>query len=233
MPDYLGRVWIDWSWPHLDDRERALARRHEALLQSDPHSNTYQSLFDLLTAASRDLPTRTLRARYETTANNDTAADTDDDDSDDPPLILKVLSAHDGRCQDADPSTFDESGQFEGSLTPDDYREAGVTRVAVTLFWRESALNGLLEQARRLDRSASWTMQRAWILSQSAPATIYPTVQAQLTEGRHRRQWLYMPLDMFTEVRTLAARHDHSMSKIISDALARAWPFLCKLIPTD
>ena len=35
MSSLLHDVEIDWGWPQLDDTQRAIARRHEALLQAD------------------------------------------------------------------------------------------------------------------------------------------------------------------------------------------------------
>jgi uncharacterized small protein (TIGR04563 family) len=235
MPEYLGRVWIDWGWPRLDEREQAVARRHEALLRADEHAITYDYLVDVLRQASQELPGRELRARFENSIHDDGDESAEDEQDDDraPSPATAGLVARDGRCAPSDGAAFAESGELPGSLTVDDYRSAGVERIAVTLFWREAALNGLLEQAQRLDRSLSWTMQRAWILSKSAPATIYPTVRAQLGEGGLRRQWLYLSLDMFAEVRAIADREERSMSKVVADALMRAWPFLGKLKERD
>jgi hypothetical protein len=248
MPTYLGRVEVDWGWQELDERERGLVRLAEARLQADAHSITYELLVETLSEASRQLAGRELCARFDGVASpkrgddedgdaddgdggahNADVADDADDESDAAAGSAQLLVARDGRCQPGDAARFDAAGVFEGRLGADDFRAAGVDRVAVTLFWREAALDRLAAQSRRLDASLSWTVQRAWILAKSAPARIYPTVQAELSGGGHRRQWIYMGLDMFAEVSAQAAREDRSMSKVVAEAVMRAWPFLSKL----
>ena len=54
----LHDVEIDWGWPQLREGERAIVRRHEALLQADRKSHTVDTAERALLAAARELPGR-------------------------------------------------------------------------------------------------------------------------------------------------------------------------------
>jgi len=63
MPSFLHDVEIDWGWSKLTSEERAIARKHEALLASDRKSHNPITAEQALEAAARDLPGRLIRMR--------------------------------------------------------------------------------------------------------------------------------------------------------------------------
>src|SRR5262245_10361519 len=63
MRSLLHDVEIDWGWPQLNDEQRAIARRHEALLRSDRKSHTIESAEAALLAAASELSGTLIRAR--------------------------------------------------------------------------------------------------------------------------------------------------------------------------
>jgi uncharacterized small protein (TIGR04563 family) len=210
MPEYLEQIEIDWGWPRLSEPERGVARRHEALLQADPTTHTLETLREALAAASAELRGRDVRAR---------AADDGGE---------YALAARDGKCVEVDDDAFDPEGAFPDRLTPDDYRAAGVTKLYVTLFWTQGLLDAVAKEARRLDRSLSWLVQKAWTLAKSAPAGAGVELPR---DGARRRQSVYLPIDIYAELSDAAAREDSSMSMLVRRALCAAWPALDALRP--
>jgi uncharacterized small protein (TIGR04563 family) len=210
MPEYLRRFDIDWGWPRLSEAERAVVRRHEARAHAEPGTHTLVTLKEALAAASRELPGREIRSR---------AMDEYGE---------YALVAREGRCSDAEPGAFDEGGEFSGPLSADDYRAAGVKTLYVSLFWPESMLRVLQEQAHRLDRSLSWVVQKA--LAVSGAGTSAPTEDGALPRvGARCKQSVYLPIEIWAELHERADREDRSMSSLVQQALAGAWPAITKL----
>jgi hypothetical protein len=113
MSSFLHDVEIDWCWYLLGDDERAIARKHEALLQSDRQAHTVESAQLALAAAARDLPGRLLRMRA-----------IDDNHTYYWQVIEgEVYPGHE----------FEEAGMYPGELSAEDFHAAGVTIVATPI----------------------------------------------------------------------------------------------------
>lgn len=204
MPDYLEELAIDWGWRGLRDDEQAIARRWEARFQAQPADHTLQTTREWLAEASRELPGRALRARAVDDAGE------------------HLLRAFDGRCTVTAGGPFDPSGVFPGELTVDDYRAAGIDKLAVTLFLPEPLLAAVRERAARLDWSHSRLVQEAWIRAPS-PAPSPPT------DARSARLTVYLPLDTYAAIEAAAKSHDCSKSRVVRDSLHAALPTLADL----
>jgi hypothetical protein len=116
----LHDVEIDWGWARLSDEERAIVRRHEAVLQADRKAHSVLTAEEVLRRASRELRGRTIRAR---------AAD------DDRSYYWEAVDGlvHQGR-------EFDETGMCPDELTAADFYAAGVTFVLTPIALPDSML---------------------------------------------------------------------------------------------
>jgi len=124
MSTYLDSFEIDWGWPRLSKAQRAIARRHEARFQADPHRHTLETFTEALAEASRQLkghPVHALVADFEGEYE---------------------LLAKDGDCDESHEKRFDPAGTCPEVLTAKDFRAAGVDQVAISLtgpsapWWR-------------------------------------------------------------------------------------------------
>jgi uncharacterized small protein (TIGR04563 family) len=98
-------------------------------------------------------------------------------------------------------------------------------------FWESAMLEDLTKQAQRLDRSLSWCAQRAWTIARaelSKPQVegehplaqkILDTRYASNDESKPRKQTLFFPPAMLTEIKTAAKQQDRSISWLMQ----RAW----------
>src|SRR6187551_2192707 len=145
MASLLHDVEIDWGWPQLSDEKRAIARRHEALLQADRKAHTVESAEAALLAAAQDLPGTLIRAR---------AVD------DEHRYCWQVVEGDVYPGED-----FDEAGMFPGELTADDFRAAGVTIVLTPVVFPDSLLRSIEERGWHYDGSLSTLVQGAWQLA--------------------------------------------------------------------
>jgi uncharacterized small protein (TIGR04563 family) len=100
----------------------------------------------------------------------------------------------------------------------------------VALFWSQALLDEVQAAAVRTDRSLSWIVQLAWktaaaAIAASGPDAISPT----RTEGRPRKQTLYMPGAMLDQLEAEAARLDLSQSRLVQHAVALARPRIAEV----
>jgi len=88
------------------------------------------------------------------------------------------------------------------------------------LYFPESMLQEIQQQAVRLDRSLSWCAQYAWT-RQRARFADKPTgeIDQHAFGGEKRKQTLFFPSDMLAEIQDAAVRLDCSLSWLIQ----RAW----------
>lgn len=106
------------------------------------------------------------------------------------------------------------------------------------LYFPETMLDALKETGARLDRSLSWCAQKAWLLSR-ATVSKFPTAVEGADElpsspeldaakellraryssdGDKRKQTLFFPEEMLTEIKEEAARLDRSRSWVVQIA---------------
>ena len=207
MPAYVRRLEIDWSWPQLTEAERAVVRRHEARVEADPRTHSLTTFKEAMAAASRELPSREIRCRV----------------TDEYGVYLFAVRA--GRCVSSE--AFDEGGKLSEPLTTDDYRAAGVQELSVVLFWPEAMIQSLNELASRLDYSLSRLVQKAWLVGNGA---LSETTNDELPrDGAPRKQSIYLPIEIYEELRDTATRENRSMSFIVQRALGNAWPVISKV----
>ena len=144
------------------------------------------------------------------------------------------LVAEDGCCAAGDASRFDPAGRFPEALTSEDVRGAAVQKLLVPLLWPEDMLRAIEEQARRLDRSLSWVVQKAWMVVRNDGGRTVPQGEDLLPRGGSpRKQSIDLPLDIYAELAGIAAREDRSMSRVMQLALAVAWPVITDLPGPD
>ena len=90
------------------------------------------------------------------------------------------------------------------------------------LYFPESMLQEIQDQAVRLDRSLSWCVQYAWKRQRDRFAGPLPDEDhggALAYSGDKRKQTLIFPTEMLAEIQDAAVRLDHSLSWLIH----RAW----------
>ena len=97
-------------------------------------------------------------------------------------------------------------------------------KVEQALYFPARMLQHIDEEARRIDRSYSWCVQRAWRLAaqelQAHAADVTPAQASAVYEKRfrdeaHRRQTLFFPEAMLQEIASEAARRECSASRVV------------------
>lgn len=134
-------------------------------------------------------------------------------------------------------------------------------KVEQALYWPETMLHDIRDQAARLDTSLSWCVQRAWHLGRKTIAALpsvvpeaedaedaedagedqAPSSAAQAASaayqaryaygGDKRKQTLYFPEEMLAEIRAEAQRLDRSLSWVVQHAWALAYDRIAALAP--
>ena len=200
MASLLHDVEIDWCWPQLNERERAIARRHEARLRADRTSHTIESVETALAEAARELPGKLIRAR---------AID------DDYQYGWQVVEGEVYTCDD-----FDESGMFPGELTAEDFRAAGVTIVLTPVALPDSMLRAIEERGWIYDSAdaLSTLVAGAWQLAANdLPAGFRPP------DGPRRMRPLYLPVEIWADLHERARAEERSVSYLVQRAVTAAY----------
>jgi hypothetical protein len=198
MASLLHDVEIDWGWPQLDESERAVVRRHEALLQADRKAHTIDSAEAALSAAAAELPGRLIRAR---------AVD------DERTYCWQVVE---GDVYDGE--DFDPAGMFPGALTAEDFRVAGVTIVLTPVVFPESMLRSIEERGWHYDGSLSTLVQGAWqIAADDLPAGF------RTPAGPRRVQSIYLPVDVWADLHDRAKAEERTVSYLVQRAVTAAY----------
>lgn len=215
MLNYLKWYKVDWSFTQLDDPERAVVRRIEALLQSDPRSVTEPWLKEILTEAGQELPGRRIVAVFEDAKGR-----------------AGMLTAEGGQiaAAPADGATFARLREtrattlFPEELRASDFRAAGVDRIACRFFYQPEVLEEIRAHALRMDRSLSWVVQAAWQQAQERLQALEPDEVPETEPGREA-QTVYFPIDALEEIDAMADRLDCSRSRVVDLAwgIARSW----------
>ena len=194
----LHDVEIDWGWPQLREGERAIVRRHEALLQADRKSHTVDTAERALLAAARELPGRSIRARA-----------IDDERTYGWQIVEGELYAGED---------FDEAGMFPGPLAADDFHAAGVTIVLTPVVFPESMLRSIEERGWHYDGSLSTLVQGAWQLAADELPAGFRT-----PGGPRRVQAIYLPVDVWADLQSRAKAEEHSISYLVQRAVTAAY----------
>jgi hypothetical protein len=194
----LHDVEIDWGWPQLSEGERAIVRRHEALLQADRKSHTVDTAERALLAAARELPGRSIRARA-----------IDDERTYGWQIVEGELYAGED---------FDEAGMFPGPLAADDFHAAGVTIVLTPVVFPESMLRSIEERGWHYDGSLSTLVQGAWQLAADELPAGFRT-----PGGPRRVQSIYLPVDVWADLQSRAKAEEHSISYLVQRAVTAAY----------
>jgi hypothetical protein len=198
MASLLHDVEFDWGWPALNSDERAIVRRHEALLQADRKAHSVESAEASLLAAARELPGRLIRAR---------AVD------DDRQYGWQVVEGDVYPCED-----FDEAGMFPGPLTADDFKAAGVTIVLTPVVFPESMLRSIEQRGWHHDGSLSSLVQGAWKLAADDLPAGFRT-----PAGPRRMQSIYLPVEIWAELHDRAKTEERSVSYLVQRAVTAAY----------
>ena len=194
MPSFLHDVEIDWGWSKLTDDERLLARKHEALLQSDRKSHTMITAELALEAAARDVPDRLLRMR---------GAD------DHHVYYWQVVEG------DVYPGhEFDEAGMFPGELTAEDFHSAGVTIVMMPIAIPDSIAAEIKTRASTLSEA----VQDAW----RDAADEVPAGFRSPSGPRHVHS-VYLPVDLWAELHDRAKTEERTVSYLVQRAVTAAY----------
>ena len=200
MQSLLHDVEIDWGWPELSAEERAIVRRHEALLQADRKSHSVETAEAALLAAAADLPGRLIRARA-----------VDDEHT----YCWQVVE---GEVYTSD--DFDEAGMFPEELTADDFRAVGVTIVLTPVVFPDSLLHAIEERGWIYDSadSLSTLVAGAWQLAadQLPPGFRMP-------DGPRRTRPLYLPIDVWADLHDRAKAEERSVSYLVQRAVTAAY----------
>jgi hypothetical protein len=194
MPSFLHDVEIDWCWYLLGDDERAIARKHEALLQSDRQAHTVESAQLALAAAARDLPGRLLRMRA-----------IDDNHTYYWQVIEgEVYPGHE----------FEEAGMYPGELSAEDFHAAGVTIVATPIAIPDAMIAEISARATTL----SEVVQDAWReAGDEVPAGFRAPV------GPRHVHSIYLPVDVWAELRDRAKTEERTVSYLVQRAVTAAY----------
>jgi len=194
MPSFLHDVELDWGWPELTFEERALARKHEALLQADRKAHTVATAEQALAAAARDLPGRPLRMR----AVDDSYA-----------YCWQIVE---GEVYDG--GEFDDDGMFPEELTAEDFRAAGVTVVHTPIAFPDS----MLQTIQLKNDSLSALVQDAW---QTAADELPAGFRTPL--GPRRMQSVYLPVEVWADIKDRARAEERSISYLVQRAVTAAY----------
>ena len=198
MPSYLHDVEIDWGWPQLNELQRAVVRRHEALLQADRKSHTVETAREALLAAAAELPGQSIRAR---------AVDDDQD------YCWQVVEGDLYECDE-----FDENGMYPHELTAADFHAAGVTIVLTPLVFPESLLRAIEQRGWHQDGSLSSLVTGAWqTAADDLPAGF------RTPAGPRRMQSVYLPVDVWADLKDRAKVEERSISYLVQRAVTAAY----------
>ena len=194
MPSFLHDVEIDWGWPKLTDEERVLARKHEALLQSDRKAHSVTTAEQALAAAAADLPGRLLRMRA-----------IDDDH-------IYYWQVVEGEVYPG--HEFDEAGMFPGELSAEDFHAAGVTIVMTPIAIPDAMVAEIKTRATTL----SEVVQDAWReASDEVPAGFRAPI------GPRHVHSIYLPVDLWAEIRERAKTEERTVSYLVQRAVTAAY----------
>lgn len=207
-PRMLHDVEIDWGWPELTEEERAIARLHEARLVADKRAHTIDSAQYALLVAGSQLLGRSLRMR----AIDDEVAYAWQIVYPESPRESGPLHARGELYEGGD---FDEAGMFPGELTADDFRAAGVTLVLTPLSFPDSMLRSMNDKA---EDSISSLVADAW---QSAADELPAGFRTPL--GPRRMQQVYLPVEIWADLKDRAKAEDRSMSYLVQRAVTAAY----------
>jgi len=194
MPSLLHDVEIDWGWSKLTSEERAIARKHEALLRSDRKSHNVITAEQALEAAARDLPERLIRMRaiddhhtyYWQTVEGE------------------VYPGHE----------FDEAGMFPDELTAEDFHAAGVTIVMTPIAVPDS----IAKEATTRASTLSEAVQDAWRdAGDEVPAGF------RSPPGPRHIHSVYLPVDVWAQLHDRAKTEERSVSYLVQRALTAAY----------
>ena len=194
----LHDVEIDWGWPRLTEAERAIVRRHEALLRSDRKAHTVETAEAALRSAAAELPGRAIRARA-----------VDDDHT----HGWQVVEGDVYPCDE-----FDEAGMFPGELTAEDFRAAGVTIVLTPIVFPDSMLRSIEERGWHTDGALSTLVQGAWQLAADQLPAGFRT-----PNGPRRVQPIYLPVDVWASLHDRAKVEERSVSYLVQRAVTAAY----------
>jgi hypothetical protein len=198
MASLLHDVEIDWGWHALNADERAIVRRHEALLQADRKAHSVASAEAALLAAARELPGRVIRAR---------AVD------DDRQYGWQVVEGELFPCDE-----LDEEGMFPGPLTADDFKSAGVAIVLTPVVFPDALLRSIEARGWHHDGSLSSLVQGAWKLAADDVPAGFRT-----PDGPRRVQSIYLPVEMWAELHDRAKAEERSVSYLVQRAVTAAY----------
>jgi hypothetical protein len=198
MASLLHDIEIDWGWPRLNESERAIVRRHEALLQADRKAHTIETAERALIAAAAELPGRPIRARA-----------VDDE-------RMYCWQVVEGDVYDSD--EFDDAGVFPSELTAEDFRTAGVTIVLTPVVFPESMLRSIEQRGWHHDGSLSTLVQGAWqIAADDLPAGF------RTPAGPRRVQPIYLPVDVWADLHDRAKAEARTVSYLVQRAVTAAY----------
>lgn len=198
MGSLLHDVEIDWGWPQLNAEQRAVARRHEALLRADRTSHTLETAEAALLVAARELPGRLIRAR---------AVD------DERRYGWQVVEGDLYACDE-----FDEAGMFPGELSADDFHAAGVTIVLTPVVFPDSMLRSIEQRGWHQDGSLSALVHGAWQLAADDLPAGFRT-----PDGPRRMQSIYLPVDVWAQLHERAKAEQRSVSYLVQRAVTAAY----------
>jgi len=228
MPIYITDSRVDWDWPRRTESERAIIRRYQPRLDESNHG--IESFSALLEAASRELPFEIV-------------AVIDEDDADEPTLLV----AREGRVAVVTARTSAQDADVERLLATDKaelfpvsvpWRERVVgaerERFEHALYFPEPMLDEIQDEATRLDKSMSWIVQKAWVLTREVIARTpdrdaAAALRSEPVVSTKRRQTLYYPGEMLVEMEAEATRFDSSMSWVMQLALELSRPAIAAL----
>jgi hypothetical protein len=194
----LHDVEIDWGWPRLSEAERAIVRRHEALLRADRKAHTVETAEAALLSAAAELPGQLIRAR---------AVD------DECTHGWQVVEGDVYPCEE-----FDDAGMFPGELTAADFHAAGVTIVLTPIVFPDSMLKSIEERGWPTDGALSTLVQGAWqIAANDLPAGF------RTPTGPRRVQPVYLPVDVWASLHDRAKVEDRSVSYLVQRAVTAAY----------
>jgi len=200
MASLLHDVEIDWGWQQLSERERAIARRHEALLQADRKSHTVDTAEAALLAAAQDLPGKLIRAR----AIDDVRS-----------YCWQVVE---GDVYDGE--DFDEAGMFPDELTAEDFRAAGVTIVLTPVVFPDSMLREFEQRGWVYDSAdaLSTLVAGAWQLAANDLPAGFRTPDGP------RHIWpVYLPVELWADLHDRAKVEERSVSYLVQRAVTAAY----------
>jgi hypothetical protein len=211
MASQLHDVEIDWGWPRLSEHERAIVRRHDAVLASDRKAHTVETAEAALRSAAAELPGRSIRARA-----------VDDERTHGWQVVYPEGRSESGPLHsgaDVYPcDEFDEAGMFPGELTAADFRAAGVSIVLTPIVFPDSMLRSIEERGWHTDGALSTLVQGAWQLA----ADLLPA-GFRTPNGPRRVQPIYLPVDVWASLQDRAKAEERSVSYLVQRAVTAAY----------